>query len=117
MKPFEDELRSLLKREDPGEDFAERVLARVRREPKSVQAPQRPGRFRLRWLPALAVTSAMVCALLGAGVYIGYRAGQIRRGEIAKVEAIQALRIASKELNVAFERAIANAPRHASRRD
>lgn len=117
MKPLEDELRSLLQREEPGEDFAGRVLARLRSEPQSAQAPRRPGLFGLRWLPALAVTSGMLCVLLGAGALIGYRAGQIRKGEIAKAQAIEALRIANNELNVAFERAISNAPRHGSPRD
>lgn len=117
MKPLEDELRSLLKREDPSEDFAGRVLARVGSQARSAPAPESSGLFGLRWLPALAVTSGMLCVLLGAGALIGYRAGEIRRGEIAKAQAIEALRIANTELNVAFERALANVPRHASPRD
>lgn len=117
MKPFEDELRSLLKREEPDEHFGSRVLARARSEAKSVQTSARPGLFGLRWLPALAVTGALVCALLSAGAYLGYRAGEFQRGEVAKAQAIEALRIASNELNVAFERAITNAPLHGSPRD
>lgn len=122
MKPLEDELRSLLKREEPAEGFAGRVLERVRTRTGSDRRPVRSTRLGLRWFPAWAATGVMVCALLGAGAYVGYRAGEMRTGELAKAQAIQALRIASNELNVAFERALVNGPsstgpRHASPRD
>ena len=110
MKPFEDELRSLLKPEDPDEGFARRVLERVMTGKASEQTPIPPALSRLRCLPIWAATAAMVCALLGSGAYVGYRAGRIRKGEMAKAEAIQALRIASDKMNAAFQRAIFNGP-------
>ena len=110
MKPFEDELRSLLKPEDPAEGFARRVLERVMTRKASEQTPIPLALLGPRCLPTWAVTGAMVCALLGSGAYVGYRVGRIRRGEMAKAEAVQALRIASDKMNAVFQRAIFNGP-------
>jgi hypothetical protein len=101
MKDLENELRSALKHKEPSANFAEDVLARIAREP----APR--GRWRkalgaiwtaprLRW----AAAGALAALLVVAGV-IHHRRVELEkaRGEAAKAELVQALRIASSKLN------------------
>ena len=106
MRLLDDELRVALRRREPPEGFAERVLERI-----AARAPEKPGwrEFvrslwygpRLRWVMATAV----VCLLLAAGG-IHYRQVQRERlqGEIAKQQLMKALRIASTKLNVARDK-------------
>jgi hypothetical protein len=116
MRRLEEELRSLLKREEPAEGFAERVLERVRDERRRARAPLPFHTSSRRWRPLWAAAGVMLCALLGVA-YAGYRARKVQRGEMAKAQAIEALRFASTELNVAFQKALVNGPTHRSPRD
>lgn len=103
MNPFEEKLRNALRRQAAPEGFAERVLARTRGLP-----PPRAGVWRqfsaflarpaLRW----ALAAAAVCLVIVAGVVHHERQERLRQeGELARVQARQALRIASVKLNVA----------------
>ena len=87
---LEDELRKALRREEPPEGFAERVLARAAAQ---AEAPVRPWwrfpRMRLAWVAACAVPMVL---LAGAG----YRQWQ---GEMAKRRTLVALGIAGGELH------------------
>lgn len=105
MRPLEDELRSLLKREEPAEGFAGRVLERVRQPEASGRSTRWFPAFSHRWLPLWTVAGAIVCGVL-AGSYAGHRAREIRRGEMAKAQAIEGLSIASNELNAVFQKAL-----------
>ena len=106
MKPLDDELRSLFKRKEPPEGFAERVLARMDTAPPRLTFTQRLfalyRRPMLRWVAA----AALVCVMAVLGV-ARYRHQQRMRAqaEQASREAILALRITNAELDAALERA------------
>jgi hypothetical protein len=100
----EDDLRAALKRQDPGEGFTQRVMARVN---QGSGAPEKPRRrfwlFQLR--PALVTVAAVLLLVIGIGV--GYRRQQIAqeaRAMKAEQQAVLALRIANAKLNRVFER-------------
>jgi hypothetical protein len=105
MKPLDDELQNLLKRQEPPEGFAERVLERLGTTPPQRSLIQRiAGLWRrsvLRW-----VAVAAACLLVVAGV-ARYQHQQRERAqaEQASRQAILALEIASAELNTALEQA------------
>ena len=99
MNRLENELRNALKREDPPEGFAERVLARAD-ETKKIS---RPGIFTqpvFRW----ALAGAMCLLLAVAG--IEYRRAELEqaRGEAAKAQLLLALRITADKLQLAQEK-------------
>jgi len=102
MSEFEDKLRKALHREPAPEGFAEKIMARIGDLPRPAAKPG--WRFSaffaipvFRWAAAVAV-----CLLIVGGVAHYQRQEQLRQqGEIAKVQAKQALRIASVKLNVA----------------
>ncbi len=97
MKELEDELRDALRRVDPPPGFAERVIARA-----GAAAPARVPWFRvpgLRWAAAAAC-----CLFLFAGLEVR-RQQQIRlEGEAARVQLVQALRIAGGKLELVRDR-------------
>ena len=59
MKPLDDELRNLLRRKDPPEGLAERVMARLERQPARLTFGRRVSAFFrppvLRWAAVAAV--------------------------------------------------------------
>lgn len=91
---LEDQLRDALRRQDPPEGFAERVLQRQ-------SSPPRQSHFRPRFRPSFRVAwpaAIAAMAVLGLSVSIEYRNIQAAR---AGRQAIQALQMASEELNLA----------------
>src|SRR5574337_1674664 len=106
MKDLENELRKALERREPPDGFAGRVLARL--EPAPAPKPgwrealislvRAPG---LRW----AVAGVIACLLLTLGA-LHYQRVQAERaaGQAAKAQVMQALRIASKKLNVTWRK-------------
>jgi hypothetical protein len=92
---LEDKLREALQRQDPPDGFAQRVAARVLR---ARQSPPR-GRSRLLW-PAVSVAAA---AALMLSISVQYRNFQEER---AARQTIQALQIASEELNIARDKVL-----------
>ncbi len=104
MKPLDDELKSALRRVEPPEGFAERVLARARQEENSRATVG-------QWLKALFRIPAVRWALaFGLGCFLTVFAVQRYRehrqarlqGEIAGTQAKIALQIASAKLNAAL---------------
>ncbi len=102
MTNFEDDLKSALRRREPGSGFAERVMARARTEP--------PRRRRLNW-----VWMAAAAAVLIAGIFIGNarignarREAQIAQGQQARQQTLLALRIVSQSLNTARSKVLAH---------
>lgn len=101
MSRMEDHLREALRREEPPEGFAGRVMARI----EAARQPERTERRewwwtafrgpRLRWAAALASL-----ALVAGG--IEYRRDQRRiEGEHAKEQVMLALRITGSKLRIA----------------
>jgi hypothetical protein len=111
MQFSEEDLRSALRRKDPGTFFTRRVMAQVSREPLVAGARRLPeAHLRRPWL--LTRKPALVGAFLAVLVVVGWvslaqyqRAQQRRAGEFAKQRAIFALRIATAKLNHVFEAA------------
>jgi hypothetical protein len=95
---FDDQLRAALKRQDPPEGFAERVLARAQ-APTATRLPSR--RAWLAWLPPwprqawVAVGAVAALLLVTSGVQYQRR----RQGELAKQQVMLALQIAGSKLN------------------
>ena len=85
---LEDQLREVLRRQEPSIGFAERVAARAQsgREPKPVR------RFRLLW-----ATTALAMATLV--VFTASSLWQHKQEERAGRQAVLALRLASEKLN------------------
>jgi hypothetical protein len=115
--PFsEDDLRKALKRKDPGPEFTERVMARVKQKAATGHTPHP----RLSWFASFRFAPALIAAsialVLFLGARIGYQSYQ-RHQEQARIEKLQreaeeqkaeqqarlALRIASEKLNHVFQ--------------
>ena len=120
--PFsEDDLRKALKRKDPGPEFTQQVMARLKQHEAErnvrVEQKHRKAFFwlpRMRFAPALGFALALVLAV---GAWIGYQSYQQHQQalkieqyqqkvaeERAKQEAILALRISSEKLNHVFRK-------------
>ena len=87
MSRLDDELRYALRRKEPPEGFADRVMARV-----PVTMPVRRPSMVVRWVAAAA---ACLMVVAGAGRYQEYR-----RGMEAKQQLLQALQITQAKLEL-----------------
>lgn len=92
MNPLEPRLRDALRRQDPPEGFAERVLQRAQQIPRRRRPPQ--------WL--LAASILTVLAPLGWGYHV-YEARRRAEAERAQAQLVLALQITSQKLNLAFK--------------
>lgn len=105
MKPLDDELRNLLRRKDPPEGFAERVMARLdKARPRHTFARRVSAIFQSQVLRWAAVAAVCVVAVLGVVRYEHQQRVQAQ-AERASQEAIVALRITNEEIDAALERA------------
>jgi hypothetical protein len=98
---FEQALQRALRHRRPGEDFANRVIARLdpAAPPASVTRLQsrRQRVFRSRWLPA--ALAACIIAAVGL-VQLRQHALDAARATQARAQLLQALRIASDNINI-----------------
>jgi hypothetical protein len=103
MSRFEDELRMALRREEPPEGFAERVMARIQSR-DSVRAASGPwgGLLAAFRAPRLRWATACAAAVLLAGG-MEYRSQKLERaeGERASRQVMLALRITGSKLRLA----------------
>jgi hypothetical protein len=104
MSRLDDSLREALRREDPGPEFTERVLARAAAAPRPKESwwhgmvsAFRPAK--MRWAMAAALASLFVIG----GVEYQERRTRIE-GEAAKERLVLALRIAGTKLNLARDK-------------
>lgn len=91
-KDFEDQLRGALRRVDPDPDFAQRVMSRIRSEPR------RSLLTRLRW-PAAALAAS---AMFGIVVVHEWQQQREREGLEARKQVIEALRVTGEKLDLAY---------------
>jgi len=104
MNDLESKLRAALRREEPPSDFAGKVMAKLQ--------PSRTSRlegvfFFLRLRPVRwALTGACACLLIAMYIYDRGQEKARAEGELAKAQAITALRIASAELNSTLAKVI-----------
>lgn len=96
MSEFESQLRRALRRTDPPEGFADRVIARA--------ATERSRQRSTRWRWALAAAATVVMAVAGLQQYRQYET-QVR-GERAKEQMVFALRIAGAEVHAAQQKVL-----------
>jgi hypothetical protein len=106
MKPLDDELRNLLRRKEPPEGFAERVMARIETTPSRQTLVQRMSAFFKRPVLRWAAAAAVVCVVAIASI-VQYQHQQRMRAqaERASQEAVLALRITNEEIDTALRRA------------
>lgn len=89
---FEDQLRAALQRVDPEPDFAQRVMARVQSEPRRFFSKT------LRW-PMAALAASV---LFGVVVVHEWQMQREREGLEARKQLIEALRMTSEKLDIAY---------------
>lgn len=99
---FDEALRRALRTRSPGEDFADRIVARLDSNAASA-APtarfhfMRSRAFRSRWLPA----ALAACLIAGIGVVqLRQRALDAERANQARAQLLEALSIASDNVNI-----------------
>lgn len=118
---LENQLRRALRPVDAPEGFAERLMQRLppspenAKEPVVVALPRRaPSPARRFGLPAALAASLVAAVLLGQQLANHRMENQIAReqaeGLAAKQELLQALRVTSQKLDMAYE-AVSNPPR------
>ena len=93
---FEERLRKALRPVDPGEPFAQRVLARVANEP--ARETRRALRPTLRWVSAGLAASL----LLGILVAHDWQVRRAQQGMEARRQLLEALRVTSNKLDIAY---------------
>lgn len=91
MSPLESLLRDALRRQDPPEGFAERVLQRARQAPRRHRPP--------RWLMAASLLGLL---LPGAWSYHLHQARQRAEAARAQAQLRLALQITHQKLDLAF---------------
>jgi len=91
---LEDQLKEALRREEPPEGFAERVIRQA--GPARAQFREKPRKPRFRWWTWPAV--ATVAATMAMSVAVEYRRAQ--EAEAGR-QAILAIQIVAEELNMA----------------
>lgn len=108
MKELDDELRDLLRREEPPAGFAERVLRRAEEQsyPQAVARPVSRVAMWRRPLVGLAAAAALVAAVAGGIQYRSFEQARAERaaGEAAKQQVIEALRITAGTLQLVQEK-------------
>lgn len=101
-RDLEKELREALRPVDPGEDFTARVLARVAAEPATAAARASGASRRIPgqrlWVP-LALAASFVAVLVFG---IQWHERRELRGLEARRELIEALRVSSQKLDLAY---------------
>jgi sensor c-di-GMP phosphodiesterase-like protein len=90
---FEKQLKNALRPIDPADGFADKVMARVARE------PERRRRQVLRWLP-VALAASM---LLGVVVIHDWQAQREAEGLEARRQLLEALRVTGQKLDLAYQ--------------
>ncbi len=108
MRELDDELRDLLRREEPPAGFAERVLRRAG-EQSYPQEVVRPAPRLVVWrrpLVGLAAAAALVAAVAGGIQNRRFEKARAERaaGEAAKQQVIEALRITAGTLQLVQEK-------------
>jgi hypothetical protein len=96
MKHLEDELRKALRRKQPPEGFAERVLSKTEATPRSLGFNVF-ARHSLRW----ALAGVICFLLLAVGIRYRQAKEEYARGEAAKTQLMLALRITADKLQFA----------------
>jgi hypothetical protein len=113
---LENRLRRALRPEDAPEGFAERLLQRLPpppaagKDPVLVVLPVKPAPKPHRYaLPASLAASLVAAVLLGQHLALQREERELAEGLAAKQELLQALRVTSQTLDMAYQ-AVSNPP-------
>jgi hypothetical protein len=103
-KEIESQVRAALRPVEPTEDFSERLLARVMAE-RPVQAkPRRLLAESARPLAWWLTSSLAACLILAVGIQQHAQQQRLRQSGLeARREVLEALRVTSQKLNLAYE--------------
>ena len=118
MTDLENELRRHLRPLDAPQGFADRVMRALPVESKPVlvsRAPERkptPGRMRQFGVPTALAASLLVAVLLGQRAAVERELRAERQGREASLELMQALRLTSEKLDIAYH--AVESPPHAA---
>jgi hypothetical protein len=109
MSSFDDELKSAVRRQDPPQGFADRIVARAAEQgTREVKPAWRDSWLKIfaQPLPLLrwAAVAAVAIALVLGGVHYRNVQRERARGEAAKERLLLALRIAGNKLQLARTR-------------
>ena len=104
MNRFEDELRNALRREEPPEGFAARVLARAAAEPERRSVWARIMDWFRMPMVARTVMAAGLCLMVVAGVQYEQQRRERIRGEAAKQRLLVALRVTGSSLRAVHDK-------------
>jgi hypothetical protein len=103
---FENQLRRALRPVDAPEGFAERLMKRLseRETPVIAVLPVKPRRRAREFgLPAALAASLLAAVLLGQQFATWQEDSEMAEGLAAKQELLQALRVTSQKLDLAYE--------------
>jgi hypothetical protein len=95
-----DRLRAALRPVDPGERFTQSVLARIASEPAASRPTVRP--MRNASLPWLSATALATLVALGLMIEHQHKAQHVEAGLEARRQVMEALRVTSEKLDVAY---------------
>jgi p-aminobenzoyl-glutamate transporter AbgT len=99
---LENDLKRALRRQSPPAGFAGRVMQRIDVEDRRSRLSGQARLPVLHWWRAAAASVVLVAAL---GGYTAHRIVEQRRGEYAKEQVLEAMRIASEKVRYAQEEA------------
>ena len=105
-EPFEDELRRALRPVDAPDDFTERLMRALPADAKPVlvssyRAPS--ARARQFGVPAALAASLLVAVMFGKHVAVERERVAEQQGREASLELMQALRVTSQKLDIAYQ--------------
>jgi hypothetical protein len=107
---FENQLRRALRPAEAPEGFTDRLLQRLPEKPVVVALPVPPRRRAREFgLPAALAASLLVAVLLGQQLATHRMEREEAQGRAASLEIMQALRVTSQKLDLAYE-AVNNPP-------
>jgi anti-sigma-K factor RskA len=101
---LENDLKRVLRRESPPAGFAGRVMQRIEVEDRRSRLSGK-GQARLPVLHRWRAAAASVALVAALGGYTAHRVIEQRRGEYAKEQVLEAMRIASEKVRYAQEEA------------
>ncbi|HEV7607013.1 MAG TPA: hypothetical protein VGO61_06735 [Steroidobacteraceae bacterium] len=106
---FEDELRRRLRPVDAPDGFTERLMRALPADAKpapviaSIAPTRAPSRMRQFGMPAALAASLLVAVLLGQHVAVQHQQLAEQQGRAASLELMQALRLTSQKLDIAYQ--------------
>ena len=102
-KDIESEMRAALRPVAPSEEFSQKLLANVTSRRSAALEPRRvaPGRHPLAWWSGACLAASVVLAV---GVHQHLEQQRLQQSGLeARREVLQALRVTSQKLNLAYE--------------